>query len=248
MSDVILKAQDLKKEYESPAGRFSVLKGVQFTHKKGEMNFIVGKSGTGKSTLLHLFGGLDHPTGGKIFFEDQIITQMKEKKLAKLRNIRFGFVFQFYHLLPELTVYENVLLPTLIAGKPNPKWAREILKRMKLLNRRDYYPTELSGGEKQRVAIGRALVNKPSIVFCDEPTGNLDEETAGLVFSVIRELNQQEGQSFLVVTHDETLAWRYPKHVYRLHDGLLTQQDRAPSPSGEKHTDEDSNQNRKSLF
>jgi len=209
-----------------PAGRLSVLKGINFELHAGEMAFIVGRSGSGKSTFLHLLGGLDVPSAGKISFEGHDMTRFNEKELARLRNLRFGFVFQFYHLLPELTVYENVLLPTMIARKSDVSWVKEILKRVKLLSRQDYYPSELSGGEKQRVAIARALANKASVVFCDEPTGNLDEETAETIFTLLTELNRQEGQSFLIVTHDETLAWRYPHPVFRLHEGILMREER----------------------
>ena len=153
-----------------------------------------------------------------------MLFRSKEKPLARIRNRRIGFVFQFYHLLPELTVYENVLLPQLIAGKRDDKWVKEVLKRVKLLSRQDHYPSELSGGEQQRTAIARALVNRPSLVFCDEPTGNLDAETAESVLSLIVDLNEKEGQSFVIVTHDEALAWRFSK-VYRLVDGILLKED-----------------------
>ena len=152
---------------------------------------------------------------------------MPEKELARVRNLHIGFVFQFYHLLPELTVYENVLLPTLIAGKPNRTWAREVLKRVRLWNRRTHFPSELSGGEQQRVAIARALVNHPSVVLCDEPTGNLDAETASSVMALLNELNQKEGQAFLIVTHDEELASKYERS-YRLQDGVLISAPRSP--------------------
>jgi ABC-type lipoprotein export system ATPase subunit len=222
----LIAVSNLKKDYEIPGGHLAVLKGVHFVLKGGQMAFIVGRSGSGKSTLLHLLGGLDTPTSGKILFEDHDITKWGERELARYRNLRIGFVFQFYHLLPELTVYENVLLPSLIAGKSDVPWVKELLKRVKLLSRRDYYPFELSGGEKQRVAIARALANKPSLVFCDEPTGNLDEETAESVFMLLNDLNRKEGQSFLIVTHDESLAWRYPHSVFRLHDGVLIREER----------------------
>lgn len=220
----LLKVYDLKKDYDSPAGLLPVLKGVHFAIAKAQMTFIVGRSGSGKSTLLHLLGGLDQPNSGKIVFEGEDLTSLKEKRLAAIRNKRMGFVFQQYHLLPELTLYENVHLPALIAGKRQDKWVKEILKRVKLLSRQDHYPSELSGGEQQRAAIARALVNRPSIVFCDEPTGNLDRETAESILSLMTDLNQQEGQSFMIVTHDEALAWRY-QHVYRLVDGVLLRED-----------------------
>lgn len=223
MSDnpsAMFAAYDLKKDYDTPGGRLPVLKGVHFQINPGEMSFIIGRSGSGKSTLLHLLGGLDQPTSGKIIFEGEDITTMNERNLARIRNRRIGFVFQFYHLLPELTLYENVLLPSMIAGKRDDKWVKELLKKIKLLSRQDHYPSELSGGEQQRAAIARALVNRPSIVLCDEPTGNLDRETAESIISLIQDLNQREGQAFAIVTHDEVLAWRF-QNVYRLVDGIL---------------------------
>ncbi len=220
----LLQVYEMKKHYETPNGVLQVLKGVNYKLGPGEMSFIIGRSGSGKSTLLQLMGGLDQPTSGKIIFEGDDLVTMSEKSLARVRNRRLGFVFQFYHLLPELTLYENVHLPALIAGKPNHKWAKELLKRVKLLSRQDHYPAELSGGEQQRAAIARALMNRPSVVFCDEPTGNLDRETAESTLSLLNDLNQRDGQSFVIVTHDEVLAWRY-NNVYRLVDGVLVRED-----------------------
>lgn len=215
-----IECYDLKKEFDSPAGRLEILKGVRFSLRPGEMSFIVGRSGSGKSTLLNLLGGLDQPSSGKIMFEGENMTAMRERKLSKLRCLRIGFVFQSFHLLPELTLYENILLPTVIAGKSNPKWVKELLRRVKLTSRQDHYPAELSGGEQQRGAIARALANKPSVVLCDEPTGNLDSESAEAVLSLITDLNQSDGQAVVVITHDEAMAWRY-ENVFRLVDGLL---------------------------
>ena len=220
MNNPLLAAYDLKKDFDMPSGLLPVLKGVHFTLQSGDLAFIIGRSGSGKSTLLHLLGGLDQPTSGKILFEGEDMTSMNEKKLARLRNRRLGFVFQFYYLLPELTVYENVILPSIIAGKRDDKWAKEILKRVKLLSRQDHYPNELSGGEQQRTAIARALINRPSLVLCDEPTGNLDNETAETILGLLTDLNQRDGQSFIMVTHDEGLAWRFA-NVFRLVDGVL---------------------------
>lgn len=222
----LLAAYGITKDYETPAGELPILKGAHFAMGAGQMAFILGRSGSGKSTLLNILGGLDTPTGGKVLFEGEDMTRMRERDLARLRNRRIGFVFQFYHLLPELTLYENVLLPSLIAGKPNPKWAKECLRRVKLFSRCDHFPAELSGGEKQRAAIARALINRPSIVLCDEPTGNLDEETAASVMSLIEDLNKREGQSFVIVTHEEGLSVRHQACVYRLVDGVLLRQDR----------------------
>jgi len=216
----LLETYNLKRDYPVPKGVLSVLKGVYLRIKSGEMDFIFGRSGSGKSTLLHLLGGLDRPTAGKILFEGEDMTRMNDKELARIRNRHMGFVFQFYHLLPELTVFENVLLPTLISGKRDDKWAKECLKKVKLYSRSDHYPSELSGGEQQRVAIARALVNRPAIVLCDEPTGNLDEETAGTILRLLMELNRREGQTFLIVTHDESMAWHHDQ-IFRILDGVL---------------------------
>ncbi len=216
----LLSAFDVRKNYETPAGTLEILRSIQLIVRKGEMVFITGKSGCGKSTLLHILGGLDRATDGKIFFEGKDMVEMSERELARLRSRQFGFVFQFYHLMPELTVYENVLLPTLIAEKANKPWVKEMLKRVRLWNRRTHFPSELSGGEQQRVAIARALVNHPAVVLCDEPTGNLDPETASQVTTLLNELNRQEGQAFLIVTHDEEMASRYDRS-YRLQDGIL---------------------------
>jgi lipoprotein-releasing system ATP-binding protein len=222
--NTLLRVYDLKKDYDSPTGLLPILKNVHFSVKPAEMAFIVGRSGSGKSTLLHILGGLDQATSGRVVFEGEDLMSVSENTLSRIRNKRMGFVFQQFHLLPELTLYENVHLPALIAGKPNDKWVKEILKRVKLLSRQDHYPSELSGGEQQRAAIARALINRPSIVFCDEPTGNLDRETSEMLWSLLNDLNRHDGQAFVIVTHDEALAWRY-NNVYRLVDGVLLRED-----------------------
>ena len=229
----LISCEDLKKNYETPAGNLQILKGIDFSLNHGEMAFLIGRSGSGKSTLLHLLGGLDVPNAGRILFEGKDMTEMSERELAKIRNTRIGFVFQSYHLLPELTLLENVMLPMMISGKKDKNWAKEILKKVRLINRQDHYPSELSGGEQQRAAIARSLVNHPALVLCDEPTGNLDSETAESVLSLIHELNQREGNSFVIVTHDENIAWRY-EQVYRLTDGLLVREERGKLSKAEK--------------
>lgn len=211
---------NVTREYAMPTGDLAVLKGVNFSLSSGEMAFIVGRSGSGKSTFLHMLGGLDQPSSGKILFEGEDMTEMSEKEMSRVRNRRIGLVFQFYHLLPELTLLENVVLPSMIAGKPNYKWAKECLRKVKLYSRADHLPAELSGGEKQRAAMARALVNRPSVVLCDEPTGNLDVETAASVVAMMEDLNRREGIAFVVVTHDESMAARHSS-VYRLTDGVL---------------------------
>ncbi|MBI1977237.1 MAG: ABC transporter ATP-binding protein [Candidatus Omnitrophica bacterium] len=215
----MLKAVELHKEFEGPRGKLHILRGVSLELKRGDLAFIIGRSGAGKSTLLHLLGGLDHPSRGNVEFEGEDLSVLNEESLAEYRNKKVGLVFQFYHLLPEFTVKENVELPSLIAGKSREKRSEELLKRVGLWDRRDHLPSELSGGEHQRVAIARALVNEPELVFCDEPTGNLDEETAESVHELIFKLNE-EGQTFCIVTHEEDFAQRGNK-IFRLHEGIV---------------------------
>jgi len=223
----LLNGYNLSKSFDSPAGELKILKGLDFTVHQGEMAFILGRSGSGKSTLLNILGGLDQPSDGKVLFEGKDLADFNEKELAGIRNTRIGYIFQFYHLLPELTVFENVLLPSIILGRPNHSWARDCLRKVQLYSRAEHYPAELSGGEKQRAAIARALVNQPSVVLCDEPTGNLDEDTASGVFSLLAELNQRDGQAFVIVTHDQPLAASH-ETVYRLIDGVLLPERQRP--------------------
>ena len=221
MSNLLYEVQNLSKEYDTPGGSLPILKSVNLEVMTGDLIFIVGRSGCGKSTLLHLMGGLDQPTSGKLFFDQNDFLRMSERRRTKIRNQRIGFVFQFYHLLPELTVQENVILPSLISGHGQEKATAEILKTVELFSRRYHFPAELSGGEQQRAALARALINRPDLVLCDEPTGNLDSETAAKIFKMILELNEKEGQTFVIVTHDEKLAFQHKK-VYRLEAGVLS--------------------------
>ena len=215
----MLKVTDLKKYYEGASGKLKILRGINFEIQKGDLAFLIGRSGAGKSTLLHLLGGLDRPTEGSVEFKGQNLNELGEGSLAEYRNQKVGFIFQFYHLLPELTVKENVELPALIGRKRCGKRSEELLKRVGLWNRKAHLPSELSGGERQRVAIARALINTPELVFCDEPTGNLDDETAETIHQLIFELNR-EGQTFCIVTHEENFAEK-GNRIFRLHDGLL---------------------------
>lgn len=216
----LLTAEKVCKDYPAPDGPIAVLRGVDFSICYGELAFIVGRSGSGKSTLLHLLGGLDRMTEGRVYFKGTDLSQMNEKELALYRNRRIGFIFQFFHLLPELTLFENVLLPSLMARNPRPAQVRELLQRVGLRGRERHFPGELSGGEQQRAAIARALVNEPEIVFCDEPTGNLDDENAEMIFDLLLALHRERGMSLVIVTHDETRARAFPK-VFRLRDGVL---------------------------
>ncbi len=218
---LLYEVQNISKEYDTPGGALPILKSVNLEVNAGELVFIIGRSGCGKSTLLHLMGGLDEPTRGRLFFDGDDFLKLSERRRTKIRNQKIGFVFQAYHLLPELTVLENVLLPTLIAGNKDKNWAMEVLKKVELYSRRYHFPTELSGGEQQRAALARALVNRPDLVLCDEPTGNLDTQTAEKMYQLILDLNEKEGQAFVIVTHDERLAFKHKK-VYRLDEGVLT--------------------------
>ncbi len=218
---LLYEVQNLSKEYAAPGGALPILKSINLEVYAGDLIFIIGRSGCGKSTLLHLMGGLDQPTSGRLFFEQEDFLRLSERRRTKMRNQKIGFVFQSYHLLPELTVQENVLLPTLIAGRKDTGWAAEVLKKVELYSRRYHFPAELSGGEQQRVALARALINRPELVLCDEPTGNLDSETAAKMFRLIVDFNEKEGQTFVIVTHDEKLAFQHKK-VYRLDAGVLT--------------------------
>lgn len=219
-SGALLEAKGLWKEYEGPNGKLKILKGVDLAVEKGEMVFILGRSGSGKSTLMHILGGLDSPSKGSVFFKGTDISAFRERRLCEYRNQNVGFVFQFYHLLPELTLFENVLLPGMMRGQTKERRARDVLARVGLSDRRDHYPAQLSGGEQQRAAIARALANDADLILCDEPTGNLDEETAGSVFDLLIRLNREDEKTFLIVTHEVDLI-KKDKTVYHLHDGVL---------------------------
>lgn len=201
----MLKAVNITRKY----GQLEVLKGVDIEVSRGEMVSIVGSSGAGKSTLLHILGTLDTADTGSIWLNEQQIDQLKGEKLATFRNRHIGFVFQFHHLLPEFSALENVCIPGWIAGTPKKeveKRAIELLHLLGLGNRVENKPNQLSGGEQQRVAVARALINNPDIIFADEPTGNLDSTNARELHSLFAELRKQFQQTFLIVTHNEELA------------------------------------------
>ncbi|MBI4972010.1 MAG: ABC transporter ATP-binding protein [Candidatus Omnitrophica bacterium] len=225
MSDLILETQDLHKVYEGhSAGRVEVLRGVNFQVSREGVYYILGHSGTGKSTLLHLLGGLDRPSQGDVIFDGRSFDSMNESELAAFRNQEVGFIFQFYYLLPELNLLENVMLPGMIAKDPNAKSrALDLLDHVGLSKRLKHRPSQLSGGEQQRAAIARALINEPQVVLCDEPTGNLDEENAKNVYDLIESLNREKGQTFCIVTHEESFVKGRP-NVYRLSMGQLNKE------------------------
>ncbi len=215
----MLRAKNIYKNY----GQLPVLKGVDIEISKGEIVSISGSSGAGKSTLLHILGTLDFADKGEIFLNEERIEKLKGKKLAAFRNRHIGFVFQFHHLLPEFTALENVCIPGWIAGKKKKEVlerANELLKILGLENRGEHKPNELSGGEQQRVAVARALVNNPSIIMADEPTGNLDSANAKELHNLFIDLREKFQQTFLIVTHNEELA-QMSDRILHMKDGKI---------------------------
>ena len=220
----MLITKDLHKIYKNGARELHVLKGINLQIENPSMVCIVGPSGAGKSTLLHLLGGLDKPTEGQITIDGVDLYSLKDAELSRFRNKKIGFVFQFYHLLPEFTALENVMLPALVANSKDRKVimqkARSVLDRVGLIERLDHKPSQLSGGEQQRVAIARALMNDPQVLFCDEPTGNLDSKTGESICQLLCSLSQENKKSVVIVTHEEKIANRANK-VFHIKDGII---------------------------
>jgi len=222
----MLEAKNVHKAYHSGNKELKVLKGIDLNIAKGKFIAIVGPSGAGKSTLLHILGGLDMPSLGEVIFEEKDIDSLSDAELSCVRNESIGFVFQFYHLLSEFTVLENVLMPALIgcqssAGSFQPKnEALKLLKEVGLSERTAHFPSQLSGGEKQRVALARALINRPALLLCDEPTGNLDSRTGEEIISLIKKINRQDEMTVVLVTHNLELA-KVAENIYHLRDGIL---------------------------
>lgn len=223
MPEAVLQARDVTKTFKKDRASLSVLNEVSLTVTPGEFVAITGPSGSGKSTLLYLLGALDRPTGGEIVILGKSTSSMNDKRLAALRLKDIGFVFQFHFLLPELNATENVMAPLLIAGVPTDRartQAQALLRKVELGHRLDHKPAELSGGEQQRVAIARALVHGPSILFGDEPTGNLDTATGESIYQLLRQYNRELGQTIIVVTHNPDLAW-HADRVIEMVDGRI---------------------------
>ncbi|MBF0472893.1 MAG: ABC transporter ATP-binding protein [Nitrospirae bacterium] len=219
----LIKTSELCKSYITKAGQIDIIKGIDMTVSTGEVIAIIGASGVGKSTLLHLLGGLDTPTSGKIFHNDKDIFNLTPQELALFRNQSIGFIFQFHHLLPEFSALENIMMPGLISGVDREKLEEKALNLLDMLGlskRYGHRPSELSGGEQQRVAVARALVLHPPVILADEPTGNLDTKAAKELFDLLLELNHSLNTTFVIVTHDNTLADRCHR-IIRMVDGRL---------------------------
>lgn len=223
---MLIEAYNLHKIYNRSTLRLHVLKDISLKIREGDTLAVVGPSGAGKSTLLHILSGLDHPSEGTVIFDGQDIGRINDQQRAHLRNGKIGFVFQFYHLLPEFTALENVLLPAMV--RTNVKTTKDLkdkgmdlLGKVGLKERAYHRPGELSGGEQQRVAIARSLINDPKIIFCDEPTGNLDSKNGEMIVQLLLDLNKKNKQTLVIVTHDESIA-RLSRTVVHLCDGALT--------------------------
>jgi lipoprotein-releasing system ATP-binding protein len=218
-----LQVRDLNKDYPTRSGPLSVLRQVNLELHRGEALAVTGPSGSGKSTLLHLLGTLDSPTSGTILLEGKDPFRLPERELADFRNRHVGFVFQDHHLLPQCSVLENVLIPTLVGRNDRgevERWAKQLLERVGLSSRLEHRPAELSGGERQRVAVARALIHHPVLLLADEPTGNLDRHTAQAVSQLLLDLHRQEQTILMVVTHSMELARSFPRQM-EMADGTL---------------------------
>ena len=219
----MLETRDLHKSYQAGEARVDALRGISLKILAGEIVAITGPSGCGKSTLLHLLGALDTPTSGQVYLEGHPLHSLNDDKLTALRRLKIGFVFQFFHLLPTLTVEENVLLPFLLSGRVNPlarARARDLLTSVQLADRSHHRPHQLSGGQLQRAAIARALIHQPSILLADEPTGNLDSASSNAVIELITRLARKEKTTVLLVTHSQTVAATADRQI-QLVDGRI---------------------------
>ncbi len=222
----ILKAEHLSKIYRTGENEVRAVDDVSFTVEKGEFVAIVGASGSGKSTLLHLLGGVDRPTSGKVFIDGQDIFSLNNDALAIFRRRQVGLVYQFYNLIPVLTVTENITLPVLLDGqKPNETRLEELLTVLGLQERRGHLPNQLSGGQQQRVSIGRAMMNAPAVLLADEPTGNLDSKAGEEIVNLLKLSNRQYDQTVIVITHDPDIA-RQAGRIITIEDGRIRSDER----------------------
>jgi putative ABC transport system ATP-binding protein len=222
----VVSADDLTRRYGEGDTAVDALRGVSLDVRKGELTAVMGPSGSGKSTLMHILAGLDRATSGEVTIAGTKLTTLNDNELTKLRREHIGFVFQFFNLLPMLDAEENIVLPLSIAGeKPDKAWVNELLEQVGLAQRRKHKPSELSGGQQQRVAIGRALVNKPTIIFADEPTGNLDSKTSGEILELLERSVRELNQTIVMVTHEPRAA-AIADRILFLDDGLIVREAR----------------------
>jgi putative ABC transport system ATP-binding protein len=230
VSEPVVAARDLSRRYGEGETAVDALRDVSLDVAEGKLTAVMGPSGSGKSTLMHLLAGLDRPTAGDVYIDGTNVTKLNDTELTKLRRQHIGFVFQFFNLLPMLTAEENVLLPLSIAGrKPEKGWYEELMAKVGLADRKSHRPSELSGGQQQRVAIARALVSRPTVVFADEPTGNLDSATSGEILALVRDSVDSYGQTTVMVTHDVRAATIADRILF-LADGRIVK-DLGPSSS-----------------
>ena len=224
MNNIIMKLEDIDKFYMETGNKLHILRKLNLEVKRGEFVSILGKSGSGKSTLLNIMGLLDKIDGGKIWIDNKEVSSLNEMERNNIKNYFLGFVFQFHYLMSEFTALENVMIPALLNNFKNKKEiekeAKELLEIVGLAERMKHKPNQLSGGEKQRVAIARAMINKPKLILADEPTGNLDEDTGELIFSLFRKINKEHNQSIVVVTHARDLSQVTDRQIY-LKRGVL---------------------------
>lgn len=218
---VVLETKDLTKEYGYGSAKTKALNNVSIQFDKGDLCAITGKSGSGKSTLLRLLGGLDKPSYGSVYYDKTDIYQLNDREISKIRRQVFGFVFQQFELIDELTAEENIILPCFLDGKkPNKQYISELAEVLGLKSKLNNYPSQLSGGQQQRVAIARALLNSPEIILCDEPTGNLDKKTADEVINLIYEIHHIYNKTIIIITHDIGIAHRCDR-IIEISDGII---------------------------
>ena len=218
----ILRVENLTKVYGKGENEVRALDGVSFSVEKGAFVAVIGPSGSGKSTLLHILGGVDRPTGGKVFMDGKDVYAQNEEQLAIFRRRQVGLIYQFYNLIPVLNVTENITLPVLMDGqKVNRDRLKELITTLKLDGRENHLPNQLSGGQQQRVSIGRALMNAPAVVLADEPTGNLDSKSSREIVELLKVSNEKYGQTLLVITHDESIALQADR-ILSIEDGKIT--------------------------
>ena len=218
----ILRVENLTKVYGTGENEVRALDGVSFSVEKGAFVAVIGPSGSGKSTLLHILGGVDRPTGGKVFMDGKDVYAQNEEQLAIFRRRQVGLIYQFYNLIPVLNVTENITLPVLMDGqKVNQNRLAELMTTLNLTGRENHLPNQLSGGQQQRVSIGRALMNAPAVVLADEPTGNLDSKSSREIVELLKVSNEKYGQTLIVITHDESIALQADR-ILSIEDGKIT--------------------------